>query len=142
MSNHKIWIPGKILSHLHTFFCKNIVYKNIEPHILPTLKNILIAQNVSDLEMFLFCFEEAEKRKNWKFSQQRGDFWAIFGPKWAFLAKIGRKISVLRWIRTLSLIFAKNLRTCKKGSNLENLRTTEPQKNYWFLCMCLPDLKL
>ena len=26
-------------------------------------------------------------------------------------------------------IFSQNLRTCKKGSNLENLRTTEPQKN-------------
>ena len=54
----------QIITH---FFYKNTVYKNIEPHILPTLKNILIAQIVSDLEMFLFCFDEAEKMKNWKF---------------------------------------------------------------------------
>ena len=59
------------------FFCKNIVYKNIEPHILPTLKNILIAQNVSDLEMFLFCFEEAGKMKNLNFHKKLflGFFW-------------------------------------------------------------------
>ena len=65
--------------HIHTFFYKNTVFKSTEPHILPTLKNILIAQNVSDLEMFLFCFEEAGKMKNLEIFPQKGDFCAVFG---------------------------------------------------------------
>ena len=40
---------------LHTFFCKNIVYKSLEPHILPTLNNIFIAENVSALKILLLC---------------------------------------------------------------------------------------
>ena len=44
---------------VHTFFYKNIVYKNIEPHFVPNLKNILIAQIVVNIEMFLSNFYEA-----------------------------------------------------------------------------------
>ena len=50
----------------YTFFCKN--------------KNILIAQNVSDLEVFLFTYiEKAKKMKKLKIFPPKGDFWAIIG---------------------------------------------------------------
>ena len=34
---------GTEIAYIHTFFYKNIVYKNLEPHIRPNLKNIFIA---------------------------------------------------------------------------------------------------
>ena len=35
-----------IQKYLHAFFYKNIIYKNVEPQIRDTIKNILTAQNV------------------------------------------------------------------------------------------------
>ena len=45
--------PPGIRGSYTLFFYKNNVYKNLEPHILPNLKNIFIAQIVSDCSMFL-----------------------------------------------------------------------------------------
>ena len=42
-----------LIENTHFSFYKNIVYKNIESHFMPNLKNILIAQIVVDIEMFL-----------------------------------------------------------------------------------------
>ena len=33
----------KLRADIHTFFYKNIIYKNLEPHIRPNFKNIYIA---------------------------------------------------------------------------------------------------
>ena len=103
-------------------------YKNTETHILPTLKNILIAQIVSDLEMFLFCFDEAEKMEKSEIFPQKRDFLASFWSKNVFFSQywLWNQRSYIN--KNVEPIFPRNLRTCKKGSNLENLRTTEPKK--------------
>ena len=37
------------------------------------------------------------------------------------------------WDKNIEPIFSEKLKNMKKCKNLENLRTSEPQKNYWFL---------
>ena len=100
---HLLFIVSWVMFNTH-FFCKNTVYKNIEPHILPTIKNILIAQNVSDLEMFLFCFWRGWKDEklenfpstNW-YLQDKLDtvrqrrFWWIIYSAWVKTKFFGKK---------------------------------------------------
>ena len=52
-----------MLNSLHTFFYKNTVYKNIEPHFGSNVKNFFIAQIMGDFLMFLSSFLEAQITK-------------------------------------------------------------------------------
>ena len=67
---------GNDFFYLHSFFYKNKVYKNVEPQICPKLKNILDAEIVIILQLFLSPHMEAQ---NTFFARKSCLFWHVLG---------------------------------------------------------------
>ena len=80
---------------IHSFFYENKVYKNIKPHICQKLKNILDAEIVIILQLFLSPHMKAQNT----FSARKFNFFGVF---WG---NIGTKIQ--EYVKTFA-IFPKN----------------------------------
>ena len=109
-----------LLFPIHSFFCKNQVYKNVETQIGQNLENILVAEIIIFLQLFLSHIMEAQN----PVFVRKVNFSGLF---WEQKNQDSVKILALKKIRTWNFEagFEEKIRTCKKGW------TSQTPKNFW-----------